>query len=91
MVLAIILGLGWGMVVPITRGYSYLLALLAGYIIGELISLGVRKKRGVGLQIIAGISVGICYAAAVVFGISTSIYSLAALAAGIFLAVIHFR
>jgi len=86
-----VLGLGWGMAVPITRGYSYLLALLAGYIIGELISRGVKKKRGVGLQIIAGVSVGLCYAAAVVFGISTGIYSLVALAAGIFLAVIHFR
>ena len=32
--LAIILGLGWGMAVPIIHGYSYLLALLAGYIIG---------------------------------------------------------
>lgn len=89
--LAIILGLGWGMAVPILRGFSYLLALLAGYIIGELISRGVKKKRGVGLQIIAGVSVGLCYAAAVVFGISTGIYSLVALAAGIFLAVIHFR
>lgn len=89
--LAIVLGLGWGMTVPIARGYSYLLALLAGYIIGELISRGVKKKRGIGLQIIAGTSVGLCYAAAVVFGISTSIYSLVALAAGIFLAVIHFR
>ena len=90
-VLAIILGLGWGIADAIIGGYSYLLALVVGYIIGELISLGVRKKRGIGLQIIAGGSVGLCYAAGVFFDVSTGFYGFIALLAGIFVAVIQFR
>ena len=91
MVLAGVLGAVWGIAAPFVLGFSYLLALPAGYIIGELSSRVVKRKRGIGLQITIGICVGICYGVAVAFGLTPSLYSLLGLAAGIFLAINQFR
>lgn len=90
--LAIILGVGWGLIAAQLRGFfTFFIALLVGFIIGELVSRGVGKKRAIGLQIVAGASVGFCYAVAVIFGLSTSLFGLFALAGGIFIAVTQFR
>ncbi len=88
---AAILGVVWGLAVPYLAGFGYLLALFAGYAIGELISRVVNRKRGIGLQIISGGSTAICYLIALSCGLYISLFSLVALAAGIFLTVSRFR
>jgi hypothetical protein len=60
-VLAVAFGLAWAFAVP-PMGYLNLIvgpAIGAG--IGYLISLSVNRKRGLGLAIIAGGSMGLCY------------------------------
>ena len=89
--LAITLGVVWGIIAPHLLFFSYLVALVVGYVIGELVSRSVNRKRGVGLQVIAGISVVICYLIAIAFGYYLSLFGLLALAAGIFIAVSRLR
>ena len=89
--LAIVLGVVWGKITPHMLFFSYLVALLVGYVIGELVSRSVNRKRGVGLQIIVGISVFISYLVADIFGFFISLYGLLALAVGIFIAISRLR
>lgn len=89
--LAIALGVGWGIAAQFLLGFSYLIALPAGYLIGDLTNRSVNRKRGVPLQIIAGSSMGICYAIAVILSLTPGLFSLLALIAGIFLATSQFR
>ncbi len=88
---AVILGVAWGLLAPFLAGFGYLLVLLAGYLISGLMSRVVNRKRSIGLQVISGGSTAICYLVAIVFGLCLSLYSLIALAAGIFLAVSRFK
>ncbi|MDP2953373.1 MAG: hypothetical protein Q8O76_08680, partial [Chloroflexota bacterium] len=53
-------GLVWGFL-PFRGLFSFFIALGLGYGVGEIISLSVNRKRGVGLQVIAGLSVLISY------------------------------
>lgn len=55
--LALISGFVWGLIGGYVFLFSILIALGVGYAVGEGISLSVRRKRGLGLQVIAGISV----------------------------------
>jgi hypothetical protein len=55
------LGFVWPYI-PISGFLLFFIALAVGYIIGEAISLSVNRKRGPGLQAIAGVSVFVCYA-----------------------------
>ena len=89
--LAIGLGVLWVIIGPYLHGFSYLIAVFAGYVIGELVSLGVNRKRSRGLQIISGVSVVICFGVAVAFNAWLSLYALFALGIGVFLAVNRFR
>ena len=86
-----VLGVVWGLVVPYMAGFGYLLVLAAGYLISELMSRAVNRKRSIGLQVVSGLSTAICFGMAVAFGLWIGLYSLIALAAGIFLAVSRFR
>ncbi|MFO8101265.1 MAG: hypothetical protein R6U37_03720 [Dehalococcoidia bacterium] len=86
-----VLGVAWGLVVPYMAGFGYLLVLVAGYLIGESISRAANRKRSIGLQVISGGNTAICFGVAVAFGLWVGLYSLIALAAGIFLAVSRFR
>ena len=79
---------------------NFLLALGAGYAIGEVVSLSVNRKRGTGLAVIAGIAVAISYIislfapwgpALVLFSLRFLIIDLLALALGIFVAVTRVR
>jgi uncharacterized membrane protein len=47
--------------IPLGGFFLFFLALVIGYVIGEAVSLAVNRKRGPGLQIIAGISVFMSY------------------------------
>ncbi|MFA4835808.1 MAG: B-box zinc finger protein, partial [Dehalococcoidia bacterium] len=55
--LALSSGTAWGIIGPDIPLFSYLIALAVGYMIGELGSLSVNRKRGAGLQVIFGVSV----------------------------------
>ena len=89
--LAIGIGVLWVIIGPYLQGFSYLIAAFAGYAIGELVSLGVNRKRSKGLQIISGAGVVICFGVAIAFNAYFGLYALFALGIGVFLAVNKFR
>lgn len=69
LVLAIAFGLLWSYIVPFMP-FNYINLAIApgiGAAIGELISLAVNRKRGLGLAIIAGGSMLICYLIEILF------------------------
>jgi hypothetical protein len=70
---------------------SLLIAAGIGYAIGELISLATNRKRGTGLQTIAGISVAACFAVYYLFVPWLSLYALIGLALAIPIAVTRLR
>jgi len=70
---------------------SLLIAAGIGYAIGELISLATNRKRGPGLQTIAGISVATSFAVYYLFVPWLSFYTLIGLALAIFIAVTRLR
>ena len=47
--------------IPLGGFFLFFIALVVGYVIGEAVSLAANRKRGPGLQIIAGISVVVSY------------------------------
>jgi len=111
--MAIVCGLIWGLVMRFVPSFgpffylNFLLAPGAGYAIGEVVSLSVNRKRGIGLAMVGGVAVVISYIFSIWFagflsGVSfswvvlfsfglTSIFRLLALALGIFIAVIRLR
>jgi hypothetical protein len=66
---------------------SLLIAAGIGYAIGELISLATNRKRGRGLQSIAGICVVVSFAVYYLFIPSFSLYVIISLALGILVAI----
>jgi len=72
---------------------NLILAAGAGYVIGELVSLSVNRKRGRGLAVVAGIAVVISYLTSVLspWGLGFRLFDLLALALGIFVAVSRLR
>lgn len=62
--LGLALGVGWIFLrgFPFLGGYlSFFIALAVGYVMGEVISLSVNRKRGLGLQVVAAVGVFISY------------------------------
>lgn len=61
--MALVTGTGWALVqsIAFVGFFSFLIALGVGYIVGEVVSLSVNRKRGLGLQIIAGSAVLLSY------------------------------
>ena len=96
LVTAAVAGVAWSLV-PWGGLFLFLLAAGVGYVIAEAISLSVNRKRGLGLQSIAGVSVCLSYVVSRVsffdgnISISSSSilnpYGLIALAIGIVVAV----
>ena len=76
---------------------SLLIAAGAGYVIGEVVSLSVNRKRSRGLAGIAGVAVAISYLVNIFsfgripFGLFSLVLDLAALALGVFIAVNRLR
>ncbi len=88
-------GLVWGVIrdfVPFLY-LNLILALGAGYAIGEVVSLSVNRKRGIRLAVIAGIGVLISYLTGIFvpWGFNFVYFDLLALALGIFVAVSRLR
>ena len=55
-----VLGVIWPFI-PLGGFFLFFIALVVGYVIGEAVSLAANRKRGPGLQVIAGISVVVSY------------------------------
>ena len=96
--MAIVCGVVWGLVGIFLRFFllNFLLAAGVGYVIGEVVSLAVNRKRGRGLATVAGIAVVISYLVSIFlpFGLNFSLFhllDLLALALGIFVAVTRLR
>ena len=95
LVIAIICGLVWSVVMGFVPFFylNLLLAPGAGYVIGEVVSLSVNRKRGTGLAAVAGIAMVISYLTSILspWGLSFGLLGLLALALGIFVAVSRLR
>ncbi len=100
-----LIAVGIGMGVAIAAGFvwaliwnaihflflSLLIAAGIGYAIGEVISLATNRKRGPGLQAIAGISVVVSFAVYYLFVPWFSFYTIIGLALGIVIAIARLR
>ena len=96
--MAIVCGAVWGVIEWVTPfSLNLLLAPAAGYVIGEVVSLSVNRKRGTRLAIVAGITMAISYFITYPFtgglpiGLFNILYHLVALALGIFVTVTRVR
>jgi uncharacterized membrane protein len=91
---AAVVGAIWAFI-PFGGFFLFFIALVVGYAIGEAVSLAANRKRGPGLQIIAGISVVVSYVVRSLIEapqqgflhIFTDVYGLIALILGIIVAV----
>jgi len=95
LVIAIICGLAWGRIMGLVPFFylNLLLAPGAGYVIGEVVSLSVNRKRGTGLAVVASIAMVISYLASIIspWGLGFRLLDLLALALGVFVAVSRLR
>jgi len=97
--IAIVCGIVWGFIELVIPFFSFnlLLAPAAGYVIGEVISLSINRKRGTGLAVVGGIAVAISYFTTFLFpggfpfSLFNILYHLLALALGIFVSVTRLR
>jgi hypothetical protein len=103
LVLAVVIGIIWGLVLSgiSTYFFSLIVALGIGWVIGELVSRAVNRKRGPWLAVIGGMAVVLCYAAAFLtdsiisayIGISLYriVFTLASIGVGVYFAVNRLR
>lgn len=104
--MAIVCGLAWGVMVlflfrPVQLNLNLLLGPGVGYVIGEVVSLAVNRKRGLGLAMIAGIAVVVSYVVSLLFrgslylgffrGTFNMLFDLIAVALGILVAITRLR
>jgi hypothetical protein len=101
--LAVVIGPLWGIVEALLPSYIFSLvaAMGLGWVIGEIISLSVNRKRSIGLAVIGAVSVALCFGAAYIVDylrtgiISLDLYrivfSLVTLGVGIYFAVNRLR
>jgi hypothetical protein len=93
--LAIVCGIAWGVIKGLWPSIylNLLLALGAGYVIGEVTSISVNRKRGPLLATIGGAGVFLSYVISILspWGFSFHLFDLAALALGIFVAISRLR
>jgi hypothetical protein len=101
--LAAVIGALWGFIETVLPSYYFSLIIAAGigWVMGELISLAVNRKRGVGLAIIGGAGVVLSYGIAflinfvrsgfIVFSLFQIIFTLIAVGLGVYFAVSRLR
>jgi len=99
--LGVATGVGWGRLKSwLSFLYlEFLVALIIGYAIGELVSLSINKRRGTKLQIVAGLAVVLSYIASradlvdgsIKIFVDFNIWSLFALFVGIVVAINRLR
>ena len=103
LVLAVAMGIIWGVVATMVPVFNFnlLLAPAVGYVIGEVTSRAVNRKRGTGLAVVASAGVGISYLVNILFrlgggfipnlSVQFVLFNLMALALGIYIAVNRLR
>lgn len=89
--IALGMGVVWGLLARFLP-FFYLNIILGGaigYAVGEIISLAVNRKRGLGLAVIAGLAMCLAYLIALLipWGLRFTLFDLAALGLGVFAAV----
>ncbi len=97
--MALVSGIIWSFIARLIPFFflNLLLAAAVGYVIGEVVSRAVNRKRGRGLAVIAGIAVVISYLVnifglgGIPFGLFRIVLELAGLALGIYFAVNRLR
>jgi hypothetical protein len=97
--MALVTGVLWGLANSFIP-FFYLNLLLGagvGYVIGEVVSLAVNRKRGWGLAAVAGAGVAISYLVSIFlffglpFGVFHIVFDIISLALGVFVAVTRLR
>ncbi|MFC1951901.1 hypothetical protein ACFLYI_02520 [Chloroflexota bacterium] len=93
--MAIVVGVIWGTLEALLPFFflNLLLAAGSGYVIGEVVSLSVNRKRATGLAIVAGLAVVISYLVSILlpWGFGFWLFDLLALSVGIFVAITRLR
>ena len=91
--LALLLGTLWAIAAFFVPYGTFIIPLAIGYSMGELISLSVNRKRGPGLQVIAGGSVFLSFVVSRGFFLvgSVGLYGLLGVGIGIFIAINRVR
>lgn len=101
--LAVVIGLIWGLIETFLPFYffSLIAAMGIGWVIGEVVSRAVNRKRGSGLAVIGGIAVVLCYGVSFLvdyywnglpsFNLYRIVFSLLTLGVGIYFAVNRLR
>ncbi|MGD0794136.1 MAG: B-box zinc finger protein [Dehalococcoidales bacterium] len=101
--LAVVIGLLWGFIEAVLPSYffSLILAIGIGWVIGELVSLAVNRKRSSGLAVVGGAGVALCYGVAylmeylragfVSFDFYRIAFTLVAIGIGVYFAVNRLR
>ena len=93
--IGIVGGVAWGFLSQIifSSYFNLIIAGALGYAIGEVISLSVNRKRGIGLAAIGGAAVVLSYAigAFTFWGFSFNLFDLLALGIGIFVSSTRLR
>ncbi len=93
--MSIVCGLVWGTLEALLPFFllNLLLAAGVGYVIGEVVSLSVNRKRATGLAIVAGLAVVMSYLVNILlpWGFGFRLFDLLALAVGIFVAITRLR
>jgi len=100
--MALVGGIVWGVIISSLDLFylNLILAVGVGYVIGEVVSLSVNRKRGTRLAIIAGLALPLSYLVSIMppwgsflnpFSLTYLILDLVSIAAGIFVAVSRLR
>jgi len=100
--MALVGGIVWGIIISSLDLFylNLILAVGVGYVIGEVVSLSVNRKRGTRLAIIAGLALPLSYLVSIMppwgsflnpFSLAYLILDLVSIAAGIFVAVSRLR
>lgn len=60
---AVVAGIGWSFIqrIAFVGFFTFFIAIGVGYIMGEVVSLAVNRKRGTGIQVIVGVGVFLSY------------------------------
>jgi hypothetical protein len=103
LVLAVVVGLVWGAIETFLPFYffSLIVAMGVGWVIGEVVSRAVNRKRSTGLAVIGGVAVVLCYfvnylvdflrVGFIAFGLYQIVFTLLTLGIGIYFAVSRLR
>jgi len=89
--LAVGFGILWAIADSYLPGFAFLIIVAAGYLIGELASRSIKRKRSKGLQVVSGVNVLVCFAIAFALGLWVTVYEIMATIVAVVLAVERFR